>query len=108
MPLDPPQRGPGIPRASRAQIVWSPLARTRLREIYSYVAKDKPTAADRLATRIVAVVEALRTYPRLGRMGTKPGIRELVIGGTPYVVLYRVRGKRVIINTVNHGAQQKG
>ena len=38
---------------------------------------------------------------------TKPGIRELVIGGTPYVVFYRVRGKRVIISTICLGAQRK-
>ncbi|MBZ5504184.1 MAG: type II toxin-antitoxin system RelE/ParE family toxin [Acidobacteriia bacterium] len=89
------------------EIVWSPQALARLQEIRAYVAQDKPEAAARLATRIVAVVEALRNHPRLGRAGTEPGIRELVIGGTPYVVLYRVRGKRVIISTIWHGAQRK-
>ena len=71
------------------------------------MAQDKPDAAARLATRIVAVVEALRNHPRLGRAGTEPGVRELVIGGTPYVILSRVRGKRVIISTVWHGAQSR-
>jgi len=89
------------------EIVWSPLARARLQEIRAYVAKDKPDAAERLATRIVAVVEALRNHPHLGRAGTDPGIRALVIGGTPYIVLYRVQGKRVTISTVWHGSQQK-
>jgi toxin ParE1/3/4 len=89
------------------EIVWSPLALTKLREIRAYVAKDKPDAAVRLATRIVAVVEALREYPYLGRVGAKPGIRELVIGGTPYIVLYRVQGRAAIISTIWHGAQRK-
>jgi toxin ParE1/3/4 len=89
------------------EIVWSPLALERLQEIRAYVALDKPDAAERLATRIVAVVEALRNHPRLGHAGTEPGIRELVIGGTPYVVLYRVRAQRVIISTIWHGAQRK-
>jgi toxin ParE1/3/4 len=89
------------------EIVWSPLARARLQEIRAYVAKDKPDAAQRLATRIVAVVEALRNHPHLGRAGANPGIRELVIGGTPYIVLYRVQAKRVTISTVWHGSQQK-
>ncbi|MGH2361174.1 MAG: type II toxin-antitoxin system RelE/ParE family toxin [bacterium] len=89
------------------EIVWSPLARARLEEIRAYVALDKPEAAARLATRIVAVVEVLRTHPYLGRTGAEPGVHELVIGGTPYVVLYRVRGKRVTINTIWHGAQRK-
>jgi toxin ParE1/3/4 len=89
------------------EIVWSPLARTRLREIRAYVARDKPEAAERLAMRIVAVVEALRNYPYLGRVGAEPGIRELVIGGTPYIALYRVQGRRVIISTIWHGAQHR-
>jgi len=89
------------------EIVWSPLARARLKEIRAYVARDKPDAAERLATRIVAVVEALRDHPYLGRAGAEPGIRELVIGGAPYIVLYRVRGKRVTITTIWHGAQRK-
>jgi toxin ParE1/3/4 len=89
------------------EIVWSPLALARLQEIRAYVALDKPDAAERLATRIVAVVEALRNHPRLGRAGTEPEIRELVIGRTPYIVLYRIRGRRLIISTIWHGAQRK-
>lgn len=88
------------------EIVWSPLAQARLQEIRAYVALDKPEAAARLATRIVAVVEALKTHPHLGRIGAEPGVRELVIGGTPYIVLYRVRGERVTIHTIWHGAQR--
>jgi toxin ParE1/3/4 len=89
------------------EIAWSPLARARLQEIRAYIAKDKPVAAERLAIRIVAVVEALREHPYLGYTGTEPGVRELIIGGTPYVVLYRVRGKKVTIQTIWHAAQRK-
>ncbi len=89
------------------EIVWSALARTRLREIRDYVARDKPEAAERLAMRIVAMVEALRTHPYLGRVGAEPGIRELVIGNTPYIILYRVQGDLVIISTIWHGAQRR-
>jgi addiction module RelE/StbE family toxin len=89
------------------EIVWSPLARARLAEIRAYVALDKPDAAERLATRIVAVVEALRHHPHLGRAGSEPGIRELIIGGTPYAILYRVRGNRIIISTIWHSARSK-
>jgi toxin ParE1/3/4 len=89
------------------EIVWSVLARSRLQEIRAFVAQDKPEAAAQLATRIVAVVENLREHPYLGRSGAEPGIRELVIGGTPYVILYRVQAGRVIIGTIWHGAQQR-
>ncbi|MFY9559930.1 MAG: type II toxin-antitoxin system RelE/ParE family toxin [Terriglobales bacterium] len=103
MPLGPAGRAP----RGRVEVVWSPRARARLRQIRLHVAQDKPEAAERLATRIVAVVEALRSHPYLGRTGAEPGIRELVIGGTPYIVLYRVRHKRVVISTIWHGAQQR-
>ena len=76
-----------------------------MREIRDYVARDKPDAAARLATRIVALVEALRAHPYLGRAGSEPGVRELVVGGTPYLIFYRVRAKRVTITTIWHGAQ---
>lgn len=89
------------------EIVWSPKARRRLEEIRAYVARDKPDAAARLATRIVAVVEALRNHPHLGRVGAEPEIRELVIGGTPYVVLYSVKKTQVTVTTIWHGAQSR-
>jgi toxin ParE1/3/4 len=89
------------------EIVWSALARTRLREIRDYVARDKPEAAERLAIRIAAMVETLRNHPHLGRVGAEAGIRELVIGSTPYIVLSRVLGQRVVISTIWHGAQRR-
>jgi toxin ParE1/3/4 len=89
------------------EIVWSALARSRLQEIRSFVARDKPEAAERLAMRIVTMVEALRNYPRLGRVGTDPGIRELVIGSTPYIALYNVKGQRITISTIWHAAQRR-
>ncbi len=89
------------------EIVWSPLARVRLQEIRAYVALDKPGAAERLAIRIVAVVEALRNHPRLGRAGAEPGFRELVIGGTPYIILYQFQRRRITITTIWHAAQRE-
>ena len=70
------------------------------------MARDKPVAAEKLAIRIVAAVLALRNYPYIGRVGADPEIRELVIGRTPYVVLYKVRRSVVTINTIYHGTQK--
>src|SRR5271166_4067279 len=41
-----------------------------------------------------------RNQAFLGQSGPEIGVRELVIGGTPYLVTYRVRGKRIIINSM--------
>ena len=89
------------------EIVWSPLSRTRLREIRAYVAFDNPDAAQLLTTRLIGMVELLRDYPHLGRAGAEPGIRELVIGGTPYIILYRVRRDRITIKTIWHSSQRR-
>jgi toxin ParE1/3/4 len=89
------------------EIVWSHRARKRLEEIRAYVAGDKPDAAAGLAIRIVAMVEALREHPHLGRAGSEPGVRELVVGATPYLIFYRVRDGRVTINTIWRGAQSR-
>jgi toxin ParE1/3/4 len=95
-----PPRGP-------IQIVWSSRSLERLREIQAFVARDKPDAAERLVTRIVAMVETLRRFPYAGRAGVEPGDRELVVGGSPYVVVYRLFGRQVLIGTIWHGAQKR-
>src|SRR5260221_12560805 len=92
-------------KPSLLEVVWSPLALARLQEIRAFVALDKRDAAERLATRIVTVVEALRMHPYLGHAGSEPGIRELIIGGPPYSILYRVRANRVILSTISHASQ---
>jgi len=97
----------GDAKSAPVEIVWSPLALARLQEIRAYVTMDKPLAAERLATRIIAIVEALRSEPHLGRAGAEPEVRELIVGGTPYIILYRVRRNRVTISTIWHASQSR-
>jgi plasmid stabilization system protein ParE len=56
---------------------------------------------------MVAVIEALREHPHLGRAGAEPGSRELVIGSTPYIVSYWLEGERVTMSTIQDGAQRR-
>ena len=91
----------------KTQIVWSPLAIAKLAEIRAFVALDKPDAAERLGTRIVSVIEALRLHPRLGRPSGVPGVRALVLGTAPYVIHYRLRSNLITILDVRHGAQER-
>jgi toxin ParE1/3/4 len=55
---------------------------------------------------MVALVEALARHPYLGRVGLSEGVRELIVGGTPYIVVYRVGAEKVTILTVRHAARQ--
>jgi plasmid stabilization system protein ParE len=88
------------------ELIWSPLARRRLAQIHDYVAADKPQAAARLAVRLAAVAEVLREFPHLGMAGNNSDVRELIVGGTPYVIVYRFRSRRVIILTIRHASRQ--
>jgi toxin ParE1/3/4 len=85
---------------------WTPIATQDLRAAYDYVAEDSVTAAEALLDRIFAVVERLEQYPRMGRGGRVDGTRELVIAGTPFVVVYRVGPKRVDVIAVLHAARR--
>ena len=48
------------------QIHWSEPALDDLKDIVSFVAKDSPTYAVKLANRIIEAPRRLATFPRLG------------------------------------------
>ena len=85
-------------------IVWSHLAIAHVEEIREYIARDNPTAAKAVATRIRRAVRRLRDHPRSGRPGRDPGTRELVVSGYPFIVAYKIHDHRVEILAVLHAA----
>lgn len=91
----------------KREIFWSPLALARLQEIRAYIARDDPGAAERVTTRLVSVVQTLINFPLLGRVGIDSDTRELIVGGTPFIIFYQVKPKRILIRTVWHAAQNR-
>jgi toxin ParE1/3/4 len=89
------------------QIVWTETAIRHLSAIQAYIEQDKPEAAQRVGTTIRETVSLLSEHPNLGRAGRKPGTRELIIAGAPSLVPYRVKGNRLTILAVFHGAQRR-
>jgi toxin ParE1/3/4 len=87
-------------------IAWSPRAIEHLAHLRSYIARDNPKAANRIARALLNAVERLAGLPNVGRPGRVAGTRELVVPGTPYVIPYRPRGDRVEIIAVFHGRQK--
>ncbi len=87
-------------------VVWTRRAIGDLRALRAYIARDNPTAAADVAQRILDVTERLTEFPASGRPGRKPNTRELVVGGTPYLIPYRVTGRTVEILAVIHGARK--
>lgn len=88
------------------EIVWSVPARRDLRAHLVYLAERSPTAARMTRSTIREAVERLADFPNRGRPGRVEGTRELVIVGTPYLVVYRTRATSVRILRHLHAAQE--
>jgi toxin ParE1/3/4 len=87
-------------------LTWTRMALQDLKHLYDYIADDNPDAARKMVSRIREAASRLRRNPRIGRVGRVPETRELVIAGTPYIVAYRIEGRKVQIVAVIHGAQR--
>ena len=80
------------------QILWSSPALEDLKQIRTWVARDSPDAARRLASRIRKGVENLADFPMAGRVVPEIGIksyREVIV--RPYRVIYEVRDNDAVV-----------
>jgi toxin ParE1/3/4 len=73
--------------------------------IVDHIAFDNPKAALEMWDEIERQVERLRDFPHSGRAGRMPETRELVVSGTPFIVVYLVSNNVELIRVL-HGAQQ--
>jgi len=89
------------------QIIWSKTAIANLIEIRAYIGMDNPHAASRMAQNLLQAGNALKTLPNRGRPTGLTDVRELVVPGTPYLLVYRVTAEAVQILRVWHGAQER-
>lgn len=84
------------------KIRWTRRALRRLNALADFLSEESPDAAARMLGRIDQATSVLVDNPAMGRAGRVPGVRELVVAGTPYIVPYRVRDGEVEILTVFH------
>jgi toxin ParE1/3/4 len=88
------------------RVSWTVPALRDLDQIQDFIALDSPAAAYKLATELIGRTDKLLTAnPKAGRTGRAQGTRELVMPGTPYIVVYRVRDVVEIVAVV-HGARE--
>jgi len=87
------------------KVVWSPTADRNADAIWEYIAQDNIDAADAIAELVRAAADRLRDYPLMGKEGRTPRSREIVVAGTPYILVYRVSKDRIEIARVLHGRQ---
>ncbi len=85
---------------------WTLSARANLEDIGDYIATSNPGAAFKLLGEIVNRTEAVLTEsPNAGRAGRVAGTREWVVGGTSYIIVYRLRDDIEILAVI-HAARQ--
>ena len=88
------------------QLKWTAPALRDLVAAGEYVAAENPEAAEQMAARILEAVESLLDYPAIGREGRLADSRELVVIGTPFIVIYRLRVPTIQILRVMPHARQ--
>ncbi len=88
------------------RIRWEEDALSDLVSLRDYIAEDNPTAARRIAQRILERVNLLVAQPLLGGPGRIHKTRELVITNTPYTIIYHANADTVTILRVFHQARK--
>ena len=68
----------------------------------AFVRESNPRASKILHLAIERALESLEIFPNRGRPGQIDGTRELVVRGTPYVIVYSVSGEEVRVARLRH------
>jgi toxin ParE1/3/4 len=86
---------------------WTKPAADDLSQICDYTEKRLGAAQARRAAKcIYEAANVLKDMPLHGRVGRKPGTRELKVSGLPFVIVYRAGNEAAEIIRILHGSQQ--
>lgn len=88
------------------RIEWRPEAARSLTAQLEWIAERDPWVAIDTGDAVHAAVGRLADHPALGRPGPVVGTRELIVVGTPYIVVYRIERTVVLVLRILHGAQR--
>lgn len=89
-----------------ARVAWTPVARRDLQHVEDFISADSVEHAHDFVAALKEAVGRLVEIPMLGREAPialrVEGLRQLNFG--QYRIVYRVRGERVEIHGIIHGA----
>lgn len=88
-------------------VVWLPKAIANRDALIDYIAQENRKAAIEQDSLLEAQINQLLAFSEIGRAGRVIGTRELVIGHTSFIVIYRIRteAKRIEILRVLYTSQ---
>ena len=89
----------------RSKLDVRPQAEQDIENIWSYIVKDSPHAANSMVDQIREAIDRLVEYPRLGRARLEFGaqLRSFTVGS--YTVFYVAKPGLVEISRVLHGSR---
>ena len=87
-------------------LIWSRQAVSDLEKLRRHIEARDPSAASKVATRILEAVRQLEQFPGMGRPGRIAGTRELVLKRTRYLVVYRIGREAVHLLRIFHARQK--
>lgn len=85
---------------------WSERARSQVAEIFGYIARDRPGAAERLLESFLERTELLAEFPEQGSVWggeNRPDLRSIVHEN--HRIVYRVKPDEIAILSVRHTRQ---
>lgn len=85
---------------------WTKTAEESLQRNIEYYAEEDPVTAYRIFDEVFDRAGILDDNHDIGRAGRMKGTRELVINGTPFILVYQVNPNDVLILNLLHGAQK--
>ncbi len=88
------------------KIKWLRKALKNLETIHEYISALNREAAKQTVAKIRIGIDKLAEFPQMGRPGRVKGTRELIIGNTPYIVIYRVKQNNIEILRILHSARK--
>ena len=74
--------------------------------IEEYISKDNVSAAQATIQKTLDSSKNLVEFPNMGRTGRVPMTRELVVSGTPFIIIYTVRQNTIFILRILHAARK--
>jgi toxin ParE1/3/4 len=86
--------------------VWTRTAVLDLSHAREYIARENPDAARATALKVVDASERNIQFPEAGRVGRVRGTRELVLPGTQYLIVCRMKKNAIHFLRVLHGHQR--
>jgi toxin ParE1/3/4 len=88
------------------KLLWRPAAEQDRGHIFEYVFAESAQAAIALDNAFDDHIDHLIDFPASGIPGRVHDTRELVIPGTPYIVVYREQADQVLILRLFHAARR--